>query len=111
MAFQDAAITSMLDHLGTEITWAGLLDDSNVEATGGTPAYARKAVTWAAASGKTMAANGTLPAFDVPAMTVNKVILIGESVAGTTYNIIDVTNEVFAAQGTYTITGLTLSGS
>lgn len=111
MAFQSVAITSMLDHLGTEITWSGLLDGSNVEVTGGTPAYARKAVTWAAASGNTMAAAATLPVFDVPAVTVNKVILIGASVAGTTYNIIDVTDEVFAAQGTYTIIGLTLSGS
>jgi hypothetical protein len=111
MAFQAAAITSMLDHLGTEITYAGLLDENSTELTGGTPAYLRKAVTWAAASGNTMAAAATLPVFDVPAATVNKVILMGASTAGVTYNIIDVTNEVFAAQGTYTITGLTLSGS
>jgi len=111
MAFSAAAINSMLDHLGTEITYAGLLDGSNVEATGGTPAYARKAVTWAAAAGSSISGNGTLPAFDVPAMTVNKVILMGASTAGTTYNTIDVTDEVFAAQGTYTLTALGLSGS
>ena len=110
MAIQDAAITSMLDHLGTEITYAGLLDGSNTELTGGSPAYLRKPVAWAAASGKTMAAAG-VSSFDVPAATVNKVILMGASTAGVTYSIIDVTDEVFAAQGTYTITGLTLSGS
>jgi hypothetical protein len=107
-AYENAAKNSMLDHLGTEITYAGLLNGSNVELSGGSPAYERKAVTWAAASGGTMAANGTLPVFDVPAATVNKVILMGASTAGVTYNIYDVTDEVFAAQGTYTITGITL---
>lgn len=112
MAFAEAAINSMLDHLGTEITYAGLLGaDGTTEITGGSPAYARKAITWAAASGSSMAANGTLPSFDVPAGTVTKVILCSASSGGTTYATIDVTDEVFAAQGTYTLTAVTLSGA
>lgn len=37
------------------------------ELTGGSPAYARKALTWAAASGRTKALAATLPVFDVGA--------------------------------------------
>lgn len=41
---------------------------TGTEATGGTPAYARQAVTWAAASGGTKSNSGTMT-FDVPAGT------------------------------------------
>lgn len=104
-----AAKNSMLDHLGTEITHAGLLGvDGATELTGGSPAYARKAVTWAAADAGSMAANGTLPSFDVPACTVTKVIFCSALSGGTTYATADVTDEVFAAQGVYTLTAATL---
>jgi hypothetical protein len=112
MAFNESAINLMLDAIGVACDWAGLLgSDGSTEVTGGSPAYARKAVTWAAASGSSMSANGTLPTFDVPADTVTKVILCTESTAGTTHIVIDVTDEVFAAQGTYELTAITLSGS
>jgi len=39
------------------------------EVTGGSPAYARKALTWAAASGGSKALQATLPTWDVPAST------------------------------------------
>lgn len=39
------------------------------ELTGGSPAYARKSATWAAASGGSKALAATLPTFDVPAST------------------------------------------
>ncbi len=39
------------------------------EATGGSPAYARKAATWAAASAGSRALAATFPVFDVPAGT------------------------------------------
>ena len=101
---------TMLDALGVLVTYAGLLDGTDTELTGGDPAYARKAITWAAASGDDMAANGTLPVFDVPAgTTVNKVIYCSASTAGTTYATDDVTNEDFTNQGTYTLTSATLS--
>jgi hypothetical protein len=110
--FLAAALNSMLDHLGTEITYAGLIGtDGTAEVIGGSPAYARKAVTWGTAAGSSMLANGTMPVFDVPACTVTKVSLMSASTSGTTYLIIDVTDEVFAAQGTYTVSGMTLSGA
>jgi len=100
---------AMLNALGALITYAGLLGaDGSTELTGGTPSYARKAITWAAADAGSMAANGTLPTFDVPACTVTKVILCSASGGGTTYATADVTDEVFAAQGTYTLTAVTL---
>lgn len=39
------------------------------EVSGGSPAYARKALTWAAASGGSKALAATLPVWDVPAST------------------------------------------
>jgi hypothetical protein len=112
MAFETAAINSMLDHLGTEVTYGGLIGtDGSAEVIGGTPAYARKVVTWGAASGKSMVGVCTSLVFDVPAGTINKVILMSAITGGITYNTITVTGETFAAQGTYTVTALGLSGS
>jgi hypothetical protein len=63
----------MLDALGTAIThlsvhtaWPG--SGGSNEATGGSPAYARKAATWSAASAGAKALS-TQPVFDVPAGT------------------------------------------
>jgi len=71
------------------------------EVTGGSPAYARKAIAWnaAAAGAATPTANVVL---DVPATTVSWVSLW--NTAGTVrYYKKDVTDEVFAGQGTYTV--------
>ena len=78
MPFNDAARNVMLDALDesvTQITHIGILqagtdpgtgtNSAGVEATGGTPAYARQAVTWgAAASG--LKSNTNALTFDVP---------------------------------------------
>ena len=73
------------------------------EVTGGTPAYARKAITWnAAASGSLDSSNA--PEFDVPVCTVVYVGFFSASASGTFYGSDEVTNEAFAAQGTYTLT-------
>lgn len=75
------------------------------ELTGGSPAYARKAVAWNAASGGVATQNGDV-VFDVPASTVSWVSLW--NTAGTVrYLKKDVTDEVFAGQGTYTVKGTT----
>ena len=71
------------------------------EVTGGSPAYARKTLTWAAASGGSKALAATFPVFDVPATTVTHV---GFFRSGVYQGYVDVTDEVFASQGTYTIT-------
>lgn len=54
------------------------------EATGGSPAYARKSITYAAASGGTIASNAAIT-FDVPAGTYYHVGLWSASTAGTFY--------------------------
>lgn len=108
MAYEDAGKNSMLDHLGTEITHVGLLDELDAEVSGGSPAYARKAITWGAAASGEMAASNQ-PEFDVPASTtVNKVIFMSAVSGGTKYAEADITDEVFTNQGTYTLTSTTL---
>lgn len=111
MAYENAAKNSMLDHLGTEIGFVGLLDETDTEITGGSPAYARKAITWAAAGASVqgeMAASNQ-PIFDVPASTtVSKVIFMSLVTGGTKYGEADVDNEVFTNQGTYTLTSVIL---
>ena len=72
------------------------------EITGGAPAYARKAITWNAAAAGALDNNAN-PVFDVPATTVMHVGLWSAVTAGTFYGSFDVTDEVFAAQGTYTL--------
>lgn len=82
---------------------------SGNEVTGGSPAYARKAVTWSAASGGSVATSNS-PVFDVPAgTTVARVGLQSASTAGTYYGDGEVTDEVFAGQGTYTVTSGTIT--
>jgi hypothetical protein len=73
------------------------------ELTGGSPAYARKAVTWAsAASGTKSSSNAQV--FDVPAgSTVAEVGYWSLASGGTFYGSRAVTSESFAGQGTYTV--------
>ena len=94
------------------ITHIGLVDASGTEITGGSPAYARKAVTWAAASGGVRRPTGDL-LFDVPASGVvagwrGFTALTG----GTNHGGDPVTQETFTGQGQYKLlaatTGLSL---
>jgi|SRR6188474_214594 hypothetical protein len=79
------------------------------EVTGGSPAYARKSVTWNAASSGNMTASNQ-PVFDVPAgTTVTHVGFFTASTSGTYYGMADVTDEVFGAQGTYTLTSTAIN--
>ena len=74
------------------------------EISGGSPAYARKAITWAAATGAGRTTNVT-PLFDVPASTVAYVgywsgaTFLGSRALSAT--------EVYAAQGTYLLSAIT----
>lgn len=73
------------------------------EVTGGAPAYARKALTWAPGT-----VDGVVTAtavFDVPSGTT--VTYVGVASASTGSTILDkaaVTSQAFASQGTYTVT-------
>lgn len=73
------------------------------EVTGGAPAYARKAVTWAPGT-----VDGTVTAtvtFDVPAgATIVGAGVYSAATAGTYLDGGPVTSQAFASQGTYTLT-------
>ena len=80
------------------------------EVSGGAPAYARKAITWAAAAAGSVALAATFPVFDIPAGTTLSYIGVWTLAVGGIYGgCWDVTDEIFAAQGTYTLTAGTIS--
>jgi hypothetical protein len=113
MPYAAVAKNYMLDQLGSQAVFASLHSalpgaTGADELTGGTPAYARIALTWNAASTGSKTLSNT-PIFDVPpATTVAFVGLWSAVTAGTYYGYIDVTDEVYAAQGTYQIQSGTL---
>jgi hypothetical protein len=98
------------------ITYAGLFTGdpdpdtgTQHEVAGGTPTYARKSVTWNTAGSSQMTASNQ-PVFDVPSgTTVSHVGFFSAVTAGTYFGMADVTDEVFGAQGTYTLTSITVS--
>ena len=82
----------------------GAADTAANEVTGGSPAYARKAIAWSAAAAGSMDDSTNGAVFDVPASTTVSWIS-GWNTAGTTrYFKKDVPDEAFGAQGTYTVT-------
>ena len=84
--------------------------DNTTEPSGGSPAYARKALTWGTSSGNSKALAATLPVFDIPAaFTVKSVGLWSALTNGTLYGYWDVTDEAFAGQGTYTVSSGTVT--
>ena len=108
MALNDTAKHTGLAAIVAEITFFSLHTDvvgsgSGGEVTGGSPAYARKAASWAAPASGAVATN-TSPVFDVPAGTVRRVGFFGAASGTASYRgDADITDEVFAAQGTYTL--------
>lgn len=104
----------MLDQLGTVALRValhsadpGAADSASNELTGGSPAYARKAVAWAAAAAGSMAATGSV-VFDVPAGSTVAYVSYWNTAGTSRYAKKAVTSEVFAGQGTYTLTAETL---
>lgn len=82
----DAAKNSMLDAIGvTHLSAHTAYSATGTnEVTGGSPAYARKAVTLAAASGGSKAAS-TQPVFDIPASTTVRWIGKWTAISGGTF--------------------------
>jgi hypothetical protein len=75
---------------------------AGTEPSGGSPAYARKSLSWSASSAGVTSATAV---FDIPTGTT----LVGAGVhsavtAGTYYDGASVTSQAFASQGTYTVT-------
>ena len=86
---------------GVAITHIGLVNGSGTEISGGSPAYARKEITWTTASAGTIRPNADLT-FDIPAgVTVGGWRGYTALTSGTDYGGQTLTNEAFAAQGQY----------
>jgi hypothetical protein len=103
MAMAEGYRNAIATHGASLITHIGLVDETGTEITGGSPAYARLAVTWTSASGGTIRPNANLT-FDVPASTtVGGWRGYSASSGGTNYGGEDLTNEAFTGQGEYTL--------
>lgn len=75
---------------------------AGTEPTGGSPAFARKALTWSAPSNGTVSATST---FDIPAGTTIVGAGVHTAASGGTYlDGVTVTNQPFVSQGTYAVT-------
>ena len=108
--YDTTAKNVMLDALAAVCTRAalhtgdpGAANAADNEVSGGSPAYARKAITWGAASGGSMDET-TSPVFDVPAGTTVSWVSYWNTAGTVRYLKKNVTDEVFGAQGTYTLT-------
>lgn len=96
---------SLATKYSTEALYAALVTTapgatSGTEVSGGSPAYARKALTWSAPSGGVMTASCT---FDVPACTVVGVEFFTASTAGTYVDGISTASTTFSGQDTLTV--------
>lgn len=105
-----------LDAIGTTYGFASLhsgdpgATGTANELTGGNPAYARKAISWAAANAGSKALQATFPVFDVPPGSTVAYVGLWTLASGGTYGgCWDVTDEVFAGQGTYTVSSGSIS--
>ena len=109
MGLNTAALNLMLDALGATVDFLSLHTDavgggSGNEVSGGSPAYARKSVTWNAASSGNLD-NSNTSVFDVPAgTTIRRVGFFDAVTTGNYYGDADITDETYGAQGTYTVT-------
>jgi hypothetical protein len=81
----------------------GAANAADNELTGGSPAYARKAIAWGAAAAGSMDET-TSPVFDVPAGSTVSWVSYWNAAGTVRYLKKNVTDEVFGAQGTYTLT-------
>ena len=111
--YDTTARNAMVDALAALATrWAahtgdpGGANSASNEVTGGSPAYARKAVAWNAAGSGEATQNGDV-VLDIPASTTVSWVSLWNTAGTVRYLKKDVTDEVFGAQGTYTIKGTT----
>lgn len=106
-SLNDTSRNLMLDALGAVAGFASLHTASpgsggSNEVSGGSPAYARKACAWNAASGGAGALSSNV-VFDVPAGTTVTYISCWNTAGTVRYFKKSVTSEAFGAQGTYTV--------
>jgi hypothetical protein len=108
MALQTNAIKNALaDRYGATALFAALFSTApsgtpGTELSGGSPAYARKALTWSTAANGVVTATAT---FDVPAgATVAGAGVYSAATGGTYLDGIPLTSQAYASQGTYAVT-------
>ena len=124
MALYVTALNALLDTLGatplithcSAHTAAISNPTSPNEVTGGSPAYARKTISFAAASSSSMSSDGTDPVLDIPTGTTVTTIgfwnhATNQTVAAFMGQITLSSAAVFASQGTLTLTSVTWSAS
>lgn len=101
MAMTTGYLNSIADDGGALITHIGLVDEGGTELSGGSPAYARQAVTWTSATGGLIRPDANLD-FDIPAGdTVAGWRGYSASSGGTNYGGEDLSPESFISQGSY----------
>lgn len=80
----------------------GAANTADNEVTGGSPAYARKAIAYSAASAGSAAQNGNV-VIDIPAGTTVSWLSLWNTAGTVRYLKKNVADEVFTNQGTYTV--------
>jgi hypothetical protein len=101
-----AAKNNLADRFGDDATYGALFTtapsggSAGTEVTGGSPAYARKALTWTAGATGVATASAT---FDVPACTVVGTGVYTASTGGTYLSGNTVTSAIFSTQDTVTV--------
>jgi hypothetical protein len=114
MALNDTAKNLMLDELASVAVYVSAHSadpgaTGTNEISGGSPAYARKSITWNAASGGAIDSSNQ-PVLDIESGdTVSYLGLFSAATSGTFYGSANVTDEGFGAQGTYTVTDFDIS--
>ena len=100
MAMTEAFRNLMLEEGSSYITHIGMFSSAS-EISGGSPAYARQEITWAAASTGAIRPSADLT-FDIPSSTtVDGWRGFTALTSGTNYGGADLTAEAFAGQGEY----------
>lgn len=99
------AVTALATRVSLHTADPGGANGAANEVTGGSPAYARKAIAFNAAAGGSTTPTADV-VLDVPACTV-AYIGIWNTAGTVRYAKKAVTNEVFAGQGTYTVKAAT----
>jgi hypothetical protein len=102
-------LNSLAAHYASLGTWIGLATGApgatatpSNEATGGSPAYARKQTTWSA--GATGVQNGTAVTIDVAAGTYTHVLVASSSTGNNMTDNGSITSVVMGAQGQIVVT-------
>ena len=101
--FKETLLNTGVTAIANAVTYLGLGDETGTELSGGTPAYARKAVTWTVADDGATQPNADLT-FDIPSgATVKCVLLFAAATGGSDLGGKVVDEESYTNQGTYTL--------